>query len=923
MAPTSRSSEIGRNWPTGFDWTADAESAGGDDPVFGFGYSVTLLQANWSLADPFAVFGVPPARWSGMGGGAEFLYDWDAVAPGTGDLARAGTRGTTPTVWRGSVALSARQFSIRIVDIVPGADSGEINQNAEPSLAVNPLNPNEIIAAAFGAFGTGGMVSTPYFLSTDGGTIWSDFGSLNTIDKTMAWLADGSAFLTAILTLRRSTFTDILTYSATTTSAGFGGPIDTFKPQIVDSLDQPWIRTGPSGHVYVSYNNLNNGGGAGQTASVNVSTDGGNTVTPVVIERGTAGAGQDAPAVRLAVNGNTVYAAFTRWTSVLDTDSFGEERFTAQIVVVRSDNGGADAFTALGAGGAGIVVAAPTGLFANTTNAPLTLGQERTASEVAIAVDPSDPSHLVIAYSDAPGATGSGQLQLIVAESFDGGTNWATKFATSSATRSAQPALAILADGTIGFLYDNYDPATDMMSQHLVQTSDDFASISDTLLATESNAIPTATFSPYLGDFFDLEAIGNTFYGIFSASNADNGTDAQFLTDTTFGRDFTGTPGTADFQLTDGSGNSVVSSIDPFFFTVTEAPCFTRGTLIMTRSGNVPVEELAIGDAVVTFSGAARPIRWIGRRAYHPRFIADNRKVLPIRIEAGVLAHGVPARDLLVSPEHALYLNGVLVPAALLANGATIMQVAAAEGLEYFHIELDEHDVIFAEGAPTETFVDCDNRNMFQNGREFAALYPGINPPHWEFCARRVEKGSAELAAIRRGVMARARLFGRFTSDPDLHLVVDGEIVRPQLIANRTTYRFAVPPEARSVSLASRSTVPCEVDPAAADERRLGVAVERIVLRDGASCREVTHNSPELGDGFHPDEGAYRWTNGGGRLPAALFSAFKAGLVIEVRLAETELSYGQSTRAPACAERLAEPDAVLRSAVGEPQRATG
>jgi carboxypeptidase Taq len=281
-------------------------------------------------------------------------------------------------------------MSVKIFDIIPVGDSAESAQNSEPSLAVNPNNPMQIIAGSF-------AVDTPFFLTTDGGTTWSVYAILVNNDKSLAWKTDGSGFLASTLkpTTRVRNSYDIPTYSGTVSGSGFGAPIDIFAPNRPDFLDQPWVRTGPSNHVYVAYNNLNNYGtalGQGKTASVNFSADGGNTFTPFVIDRvgqASGGPGQDAPAVRLAVNGSTVYAVFVRWDSLVEDDTAGS-RYRSHVVVVRSDNAGADSFTALGTGGIGSVVAQTIAPFSNTDNSSLTLGQERTGSDLAIAVDPSN-----------------------------------------------------------------------------------------------------------------------------------------------------------------------------------------------------------------------------------------------------------------------------------------------------------------------------------------------------------------------------------------------------------------------------------------------------------------------------------------------------------------------------------------------------
>jgi hypothetical protein len=191
--------------------------------------------------------------------------------------------------------------------------------------------------------------------------------------------------------------------------------------------------------------------------------------------------------------------------------------------------------------------------------------------------------------------------------------------------------------------------------------------------------------------------------------------------------------------------------------TLTDVACYCRGTLIATERGEVPVETLEIGDKVVTASGAARPIKWIGQRSYGGRFIMGRKDILPICIKAGALDANVPKRDLWISPHHAMYLDGMLIEAKDLVNGASIVQAESVDKVEYFHIELDTHDVIVAEGALSETFVDDDSRGMFHNAHDYDTLYADTPSEPAHYCAARCDQGY-ELEAVRRAIALRAGL---------------------------------------------------------------------------------------------------------------------------------------------------------------------
>jgi hypothetical protein len=186
----------------------------------------------------------------------------------------------------------------------------------------------------------------------------------------------------------------------------------------------------------------------------------------------------------------------------------------------------------------------------------------------------------------------------------------------------------------------------------------------------------------------------------------------------------------------------------------TVVPCFAAGTLIRTDRGDVPVEQLREGDTVWSvLHRAFRPVVWIGHRAVDCARHPAPHRVWPVRIAAGAFGPDQPLRDLYLSPDHALYIDGVLVPARYLVNGGTIRQIEV-ETVAYHHVELRRHDVLLAEGLPAESYLDTGDRANFANGGAVVALHPSWGDA-WEMegCAPLVVHGP-DLQAIRQRLSA-------------------------------------------------------------------------------------------------------------------------------------------------------------------------
>ena len=301
--------------------------------------------------------------------------------------------------------------------------------------------------------------------------------------------------------------------------------------------------------------------------------------------------------------------------------------------------------------------------------------------------------------------------------------------------------------------------------------------------------------------------------------------------------------------VTNSSGQTSITSTPVELYstgdtTTFSIACYLRGTRIAVPGGETAIEALRSGDLVLTASGQARPVAWVGHRRIAVAGAADPARVRPIRVKAGAVAAGVPARDLLVSPEHMLFLDGALIPARALVNGVTVQVADEIAAPHYFHVELESHDVLLAEGLPAESWLDAGNRGLFANAPVPTLRAELEATPASLACAPVVEDGPALDRARER----RAR-----------RAIEAGQSVRSEVLVIEApgTYRVAAPPGAAALRLVSPA--PARHD---ADERRLGATVTAVAF-DGKS---VPLDDARLARGFHGVERhgghAVRWTDG-------------------------------------------------------------
>ena len=153
--------------------------------------------------------------------------------------------------------------------------------------------------------------------------------------------------------------------------------------------------------------------------------------------------------------------------------------------------------------------------------------------------------------------------------------------------------------------------------------------------------------------------------------------------------------------------------------------CYMSGTRLQTQDGWKLVEQLTVGDLLKTVSGQLQPVSWVGHSTIDCRRQDNKQHAYPVRIAQHAFGYQLPERDLFVSPLHSIYVEGVMIPAIHLVNGLTVTQEQTEGLVTYYHVELPQHDAVFAEGLPAETYLDTtpENRHFFSRNNEDQTVF--------------------------------------------------------------------------------------------------------------------------------------------------------------------------------------------------------
>lgn len=459
--------------------------------------------------------------------------------------------------------------------MIPIALSNEVGQDSEPHLTVSPINSSVMVGSAFTSNPTGAVATAPIYISQDGGNTW-------VLNNIVPSLNGRTGDITVGLSRKDSLYSGILTggaglqmqilRKANYLAVGTMGNLLTRN-----SVDQPFVNVyTPLGgaqrnkdHLYVGNNDFN--AASGHTGTIEQSL---NATTPIPAGLTSkrldvrTNVDMDGPPIRTAIHPRgTVYGLFDSYNNYTGFGPWLIDTF--DVVVVRDDNWGLGAtpytdLTDPGDGLAGVIVAADLQVPFNTGAA---MGQARIGDKLSIAVDPRNDSAVYIAFTDRPTGVVGNNITIHVRRSVDRGNNWSADLLTLNST--IIPQLAVNISGQVGFLYQQLTGAAPIQQwvTHFRQSDDGGTTWSDDILSQTPSNTPAVTFSPYLGDYAGLVAVGKDFCGIFSANNTPD--SANFPSGVAYQRN-------ADWATNNlrnfANTANVNVSIDPFYFIVQQIP---------------------------------------------------------------------------------------------------------------------------------------------------------------------------------------------------------------------------------------------------------------------------------------------------------------------------------------------------------------
>ncbi|MEE8663027.1 MAG: Hint domain-containing protein [Acetobacter sp.] len=312
--------------------------------------------------------------------------------------------------------------------------------------------------------------------------------------------------------------------------------------------------------------------------------------------------------------------------------------------------------------------------------------------------------------------------------------------------------------------------------------------------------------------------------------------------------------------------------------------CFLAGSLIRTPNGDIAVENIRIGDEVIAFdwinnAEITRKVVWVGEKkiSVNPNLF-DDEAGYPVRVLKDAISDGVPYKDMLITPEHCLFFEDKFVPVRMLVNGRSIFYDKTITSYKYYHIETEQHSVIWADGMLSESYLDTGNRVSFkQHGK--VAFIGTSSTQSWlsdagatlSVSREKVEPlfRQIEMRATQSGV-ASMTMASVLTTESDLHLVTDkGQIIRKARDINGHAV-FMIPSGVNSVNFVSRTSRPSDtIGPFVDDRRHLGVLVGEIILFDSKETYRINvHLTDATLTGWDVQESANcRWTNGNAILP--------------------------------------------------------